>query len=126
MPLAWSVILAVGTLIHSTPHFSSPQIQITLARSQPPSAHPYHGYLDGLISGPLWLALIILSLTTHGDTIPPPWAPQYAGSWIHSKGRCSSLPQRRVRPISLPVPSSLTVPILQLHRLSDGGTFFPF
>ena len=35
------------------------------------SAHPYHGYLDGLISGPHWLALIFLFLAAHGDTIRP-------------------------------------------------------
>ena len=36
-----------------------------------PSVHPYHGYLDGPSSGPLWVALILWLLAVHEDTIPP-------------------------------------------------------
>ena len=57
---------------------------------------------------------------------PPPWASQYAGPWIHSTRQSASLTQQRIYPSSPPVPNTLTIPILQFHRLPDGGTFFPF
>ena len=59
-------------------------------------------------------------------TPSPPWMPRYAGPWIHGTRRYSSLTQQRIYPSSPPVPNPLTIPVLQLHRLPDGGTFFPF
>ena len=108
-PMAWSVVLPITTPIHSMPCLLTPQIQISLARSQLPSAHPYHGYLDGPISGPLWLALIFLFLSMHGDTIPPTLGIPIHWPWINSTKRSSSLTQQCIYPSSLPVPNSLTV-----------------
>ena len=45
----------------------------------------------------------------HGDTIPPPRASRYAGPWINSTKRSSSLTQQCIYPSSPPVPNSLTV-----------------
>ena len=107
--MAWSVVLPLGTPIHSTPHLSTPQIQISLARLRMLSVHPYHGYLDGPPSGPFWLALIFLLLTTHEDTIPPGHSDMLApgstaqGSLVPSPNSTFT-PARRQSPTPSPSP----------------------
>ena len=69
--MAWTVILPLGTLMYPTPHLSTPQIQISLARFRMPSVHTHHGYLDDPPLEPFLVALFLCLLNVWEDAIPP-------------------------------------------------------
>ena len=83
------------------------RVQISLARFQTPSAHPYHGYLDGLPSGLFWLALIFWLLAMHKDTIPPLGCPNMPAPGSTAQGSIVPSPNSAFTPVhrQSPTPS---------------------